>query len=134
MGRESCNDVFYNVLVDRRQSDIRRGFCSVGPHRDDFDCLLNGHSAKSYGSRGQCRSLGLSLRLSALCHIETSRGESPIILVDDAFADLDERRTAKIEELIVGRGQLFVTALTRSSRFAATMPSYQLAGGTISAT
>ncbi len=134
VGQEACNDVFYNALIDRREYDQKRGFCSVGPHRDDFDCRLDKRSAKSYGSRGQCRSLGLSLRLSALGHIEKTRGESPIILVDDAFADLDEFRTAKMEEQIAGRGQLFVTALTRSSRFAATMPCYQLAGGTITAT
>ena len=47
---------FETALIAAEAKDLARGTTSVGPHRDDWEFLLNGRSLSSYGSRGQQRS------------------------------------------------------------------------------
>lgn len=84
--------VFLEELERTRPSDIRSGFTSLGPHRDDLDILLNGISLKVYGSQGQQRSAVLALKLAEAQLISESTGETPVILLDDVMSELDKNR------------------------------------------
>jgi DNA replication and repair protein RecF len=106
--KEECKNVFYNMLNERRKKDIEMGYSSIGPHRDDIHILSNSKPAKSYGSRGQCRSLALSLKMSSAVYIEQNRKEKMIYLIDDAVSELDPQRTSRVYPLIENKGQVFI--------------------------
>jgi DNA replication and repair protein RecF len=79
-------------LKRQREVDIRRGFTSVGPHRDDLDILVNDINIKSFGSQGQQRTAALSLKLSEIEIVKEEVGEYPILLLDDVMSELDIKR------------------------------------------
>jgi DNA replication and repair protein RecF len=122
--KNQWNELFFNMLKEKRRRDSALGFSSAGPHRDDFKCSLNGRAVKSFGSQGQCRSMALALRLCSLDYLEGIKQGTIIILVDDAFSELDERRTENIYSLLRNRGQLFLTALTRNNLLYKDLPVY----------
>ena len=82
--------------------DLIRGFTSAGPHRDDLLLELNGCDVRTYGSQGQQRTTALSLKLSEIALIERLRQEKPVLLLDDVFSELDERRRELLLSAIEG--------------------------------
>lgn len=98
------------------ETDRRLGFTSVGPHRDELRLTVDsGEGAldlRQYGSGGQRRTAALALRLVEADTIRASRGREPIVLMDDAFAELDEGRSERILDLLEEeeRGQVILTA------------------------
>jgi DNA replication and repair protein RecF len=80
------------ALENNLQKDIERGFTAYGPHRDDFTVELKGVAAKTTASRGETRTLVLSLKLLQVTLIEEKRGISPLVLLDDVFSELDGSR------------------------------------------
>ena len=83
---------YYNNLVKERKTDIKKGFTSVGIHRDDFEIFINDKKVSIYGSQGQQRTSILSLKLTELSIIYEETGERPILLLDDFMSELDENR------------------------------------------
>lgn len=79
----------YNENMDE---DIKRGFTTFGPHRDDLIIKINGVDARAFGSQGQQRTAALSLKLSELEIIKSEIGEYPILLLDDVLSELDSKR------------------------------------------
>ncbi|MBO4562869.1 MAG: DNA replication/repair protein RecF [Clostridia bacterium] len=82
----------YDALEASREEDIRRGFTTRGPHRDDIGIKLGDTDVKTYGSQGQQRTAALSLKLSELALIREVVGESPVLLLDDVLSELDDDR------------------------------------------
>lgn len=66
--------------------------CLYGPHRDDFEILLNGMNSRQYCSQGQQRTLALALIISELHFVENYKGEKPVLLLDDVMSELDTKR------------------------------------------
>lgn len=95
------------ALVRRRTLDMRRGMTHAGPHRDDLELTLDGRDLRTFGSAGQQRTAAISLRLLEASTLRAAAGAEPLVLLDDPFAELDHRRTARILELLQdeGRGQ-----------------------------
>lgn len=92
-----------------RGAELRRRQCLVGPHRDDVSIELDGQSARTFGSRGQVRSIVLALKLAELAAAR-SRGEQPIFLLDDLSSELDRARTARlVQRLAELSAQVFIT-------------------------
>lgn len=88
--------------------DVARGMTTVGPHRDDIDFVLNGSSAKHTASRGEVRSIILSLKIAFARLIEEQHETTPIILLDDVFSELDEKRKSKLIAMM-GAYQCIIT-------------------------
>lgn len=87
-------------LSKKRDIELKRCITTVGPHRDDYDILLNGLSLKIYGSQGQQRTAVLSLKLAEIEIIKSVIGENPVLLLDDVMSELDfERREFLIENI-----------------------------------
>ena len=82
--------------------------CLTGPHKDDFDVLLNGISLKAYGSQGQTRTAAISLKLAQRELMGREWGEEPVLLLDDVLSELDPRRQDFVLNQI-DRGQVFIT-------------------------
>lgn len=72
--------------------DIARGFTGTGPHHDDFELLIDDHSAHSMASRGEARTALLMLKVIELRLLEENRGTRPLLLLDDVFSELDGAR------------------------------------------
>ena len=91
---------FLKNLKNNRNIDIKKGYTSIGIHRDDFIIYINDKQVAIYGSQGQHRTSILSLKLSELDIVEEQIGEKPILLLDDFMSELDETRRRNFIERI----------------------------------
>ncbi len=96
------------ALKENRENDLRQGYTSIGPHRDDLDLTLNQKNMKLYASQGQMRTAALSLKLAQLQMIQKLTEDQPVLLLDDVMSELDLNRRMNLLELIDGT-QTFIT-------------------------
>lgn len=96
-------------IQEKKREEARVGQTLVGPHRDDIMFSINGKNARLYASQGQQRTLVLALKLAELEYVKGETGEYPVLLFDDVFSELDERRRRLLVETIDGRVQTFIT-------------------------
>lgn len=90
------------------EKDVMRGFTSVGPHRDDLVLYIRGEDVRVTASRGETRSLLLSLKLIEITHLEAVLHQKPLILLDDVFSELDGARRQALATALAGY-QAFIT-------------------------
>ena len=91
-------------LVESRTEDLRRIVTTVGPHRDDFEILINNLPARTHASQGEQRTMALALRLALHRFIGQTVGETPILILDDVLSELDpERAKALLNHFPVGQ-------------------------------
>ena len=79
-------------------TDRERGFTSYGPHRDDYEFIINLQLAAISASRGETRTILLALKILEAKLIEETRSQKPLLLLDDVFSELDEIRQAHLVE------------------------------------
>jgi DNA replication and repair protein RecF len=96
------------LLADRSR-EVERGVTLSGPHRDDLALTLRALPARTHASHGEAWSLALALRLGAH-RLLTDEGEEPVLLLDDVFAELDQRRRERVAEVAAAAEQALVTA------------------------
>jgi DNA replication and repair protein RecF len=109
LDRATIEAIFEEELRARRGEEIERGMSLFGPHRDDLRFLVGGVDMCTYGSRGQQRTIAISLRLSEMELIRSRTGEEPILLLDDVMSELDEYRRDYLMEAIHGDQQAIIT-------------------------
>ena len=97
------------ALRASREQERARGMTLVGPHRDDLRLLLNGVEATRHSSRGQARLAALAMRLGEARLLAERRGDQPLLLLDDALSELDERRRELVLEEACCYPQTIVT-------------------------
>jgi len=137
---EAIQASYAEALADSADRERRMGVTVAGPQRDDVRLQLvderDGLDLRDYGSGGQRRTAALALRLVEAMTIRERRGQKPLILLDDVFAELDGGRSERILELIDTQdtGQVVLTApkdgdvrLRRDS-----LPRWRISGGMIS--
>ena len=88
----------------------RRGLTLIGPHRDDLHLALNGMQVHDFASQGQHKSFLIALKVAEFYYLRDRGGESPILLMDDVFSELDEYRSMNILRLAADIGQAVITA------------------------
>lgn len=107
-----------SALVDNRAREIERGVTSAGPHRDDLVLTLNELPARGYASHGESWSFALALRLASYellrARNDSDGRTSPILILDDVFAELDASRQRRLAAMVAGAEQVFVTAAVPS--------------------
>lgn len=106
---QSIEETFTERLVSDFTLEIRYGNTLIGPHRDDMKFLISGKDASSYSSRGEIRSLVLALKLAEVDYIKKETEQKPIVLLDDVFSELDEKREQYIMEFISKIPQTIIT-------------------------
>ena len=82
---------------------------AVGPHRDNFATSVNGLNAASFASRGEARTIALALRLAEAEYLAEVRGDDPVILLDDVFSEMDDRRRERVLQKVARYRQTLVT-------------------------
>jgi DNA replication and repair protein RecF len=95
-------------LLERRPSDLERGFTTHGPHRDELTLVHAARALRSYGSQGQQR-VGLLALLFAERDALMDAGRPPLMLLDDVMSELDEARRERLAELVRAGGQAVIT-------------------------
>ncbi len=108
-GVAECREAIEAALTRRRDAELERGMCLVGPHRDDLELILGDQPAKGFASHGESWSMALALRLAAYELLRTEGGE-PVLILDDVFAELDNSRRRALTSAVAGAEQVLVTA------------------------
>lgn len=98
-----------DALARKRDAELERGVCLVGPHRDDLELRLGDQVAKGFASHGESWSMALSLRLAAYELLRADGGD-PVLLLDDVFAELDAARRQALANVAASAEQVLVTA------------------------
>jgi DNA replication and repair protein RecF len=113
-GPEAIERDLRSRLNGARGTDLRSGFTSVGPHRDDIKIYLEGKSLSGFGSAGQQRSALLSMYFAQMeLHFQTN-GFYPVFLVDDVEAELDDERLRVFLQYLGRRTQVLLTTAKES--------------------
>lgn len=105
------NPDFAKIFAENLRKDFELQRTTAGVHRDDFDFLLGDFALKKFGSQGQQKSFLIALKLSHFAVMEAQKGIKPILLLDDIFDKLDDKRIAKLLEMVARQdfGQIILT-------------------------
>ena len=97
------------TLRESRARDLARGSTSVGPHRDELLIDLDGRPAANFASRAQQRVVALSMRLAEADYLAEQSDDSPILLLDDVFSELDPPRRSRTADAVSAVEQVILT-------------------------
>jgi len=99
----------YETLQTERETDIRRGTTTSGPHKDEIEIKINNLLSKNHSSQGEQRSLALGLRLAGHEIVKKISGSEPIVLLDDVFSELDDTRCQTLIDLLPKKQAVLTT-------------------------
>jgi DNA replication and repair protein RecF len=136
---------FRHLLLANERRDVLLQRSTTGPHRDDFVFLMDGLPVKSYASQGQQKSFAIALKLAqfellaAKPQPSGSPATKPLLLLDDIFDRLDDKRIARLLQLVADQtfGQVFLTDtnLARTDQALAgvssTIQRFEVRGGSV---
>lgn len=105
-------DSSFESLIEQsidRDRNLER--TTMGIHRDDLQFSVNGMPLKKFGSQGQQKSFLIALKLAQYRYLQNKKGFKPMLLLDDIFDKLDDKRTRKLMQMVSqdNFGQLFIT-------------------------
>jgi DNA replication and repair protein RecF len=83
---------FMTALTSNLTRDLAVGYTTIGPHREDFKISFGHNKVTAVASRGEIRTAVLAMKLAELDYCQASSGQKPILLLDDVFSELDQRR------------------------------------------
>lgn len=109
-------DAFAQALIENSEKERILGMSVVGPHRDDWELLLAGRAARQFASQGQARSLAVALKLAGFRYLENVRGDTPVLLFDEIFGELDPGRGGRLLELVGEFAQALITSVQPATR------------------
>lgn len=89
---EETAENFRKALDENKENEKRKYQSIIGPHRDDISFYINDTESIKYASQGQQRTIVLSLKMAELDILKDKIGETPILLLDDVLAELDDLR------------------------------------------
>ncbi|GAB2563922.1 DNA replication/repair protein RecF [Spirosoma areae] len=128
---EVSNPAFADEFRHFRRRDTVLQRTTMGVHKDDYSFLIGGQSGnsgssnsrsgvsrsdgsvplKKFGSQGQQKTFVIALKMAQFDQLLMEKGIKPILLLDDIFDKLDDRRIGKlILRMDAGAfGQIFIT-------------------------
>ena len=108
---QDLQTIFLNSLQESEIEERRRCQSVIGPHRDDILFFINDNDAVKFASQGQQRTIVLALKLSELDIITHKTGDTPILLLDDVLAELDDLRQNYLLKSIDKNTQTIITSV-----------------------
>jgi len=100
---------FLRQLKDQQNEDLRRGVTTIGPHRDELRFVANNIDLGVYGSRGQIRTAVMALKLAEVYWLQVQTGETPVLLLDETLAELDQQRRQDLLGVLEQNSQSILT-------------------------
>lgn len=91
------------------KKEISYGKTIFGVHHDDIEFVLDGYNIKEYGSVGQQKNSIISFKLAELPIIKKINGTYPILILDDLFSELDNKKINNIINMLNNEVQTFIT-------------------------
>ena len=88
----SPKETYLKKLQETRDLDIKNQYTMIGPHRDDISFKVEDKDIRKFGSQGQKKTAAISLKLSELEMLKEKINDTPVLLLDDVFSELDETR------------------------------------------
>tara|TARA_B100001094_G_scaffold59448_1_gene54913 strand:- start:758 stop:1846 length:1089 start_codon:yes stop_codon:yes gene_type:complete len=100
-----------SLLENSLEKDRIIQYTSCGIHKDDLIFEIDGFPIKKFGSQGQQKSFLISLKLAQFDYLKIESNSSPILLLDDIFDKLDNKRVQQLIHLVNNDefGQLFIS-------------------------
>lgn len=108
---EEIAQALRDELKERRSEELARHQACVGPHRDDIYFYLDKKDSTKFASQGQHRTIVLALKLSEIELITEKQGYSPVLLLDDVLAELDDLRQNYLLKSISSDTQTIITSV-----------------------
>jgi len=105
-------DEFQEKLRESQQRELALGSTLLSPQKDELGIHLGGKSLRTYGSQGEQRLVALCLRLSEARRLALQKNEQAILLLDDAFSELDPDRRERLLHLLPTFSQVLLTSAT----------------------
>lgn len=102
-------DLFKDKLRSNLNREIQYKSTFLGPNRDDYFFELGGKNLSLYGSQGQIRSAVLALKLAEVKLFTDVLSDTPILLLDDIFSELDITKRNNIVKYLSNEVQTIVT-------------------------
>lgn len=94
--RNMMKKVLLDKLVDSYNREVMYGNTLIGPHKDNFCFYLNENNLSLYGSQGQLKMSILALKMAEIDVFKKITGETPVLLLDDIFSELDIEKRNKL--------------------------------------
>ncbi|MFP4368127.1 MAG: DNA replication/repair protein RecF [Candidatus Kapaibacterium sp.] len=129
---------YRQIAIDHIDDEVRRGTTLFGPQKDELKIFVNKGIARDYASQGQHKTLLISMKIAEFNYLKNKKKETPVIILDDIFSELDLRRREKVLELM-GRNnaQTFIT-MTHAGNLKKVLPGsiehrfFRVDSGTVS--
>lgn len=107
-------DIILNRLIDlkdtKKVGELKRFTTLFGPQKDEIELKINGFSVKETASQGQHKSVLIGLKLAEFDYMKEVLNETPIVLLDDIFSELDAKRTELVIKTVLNNlAQAFIT-------------------------
>ena len=106
---ENIKNKLLEVINNNLSNDIKFSCTLIGPHKDDFEFYLDNKNLKLYGSQGQQRAAALTIKLAEIELFKKYKNDTPILLLDDIFSELDNRKKNNLLRYIVKDIQTIIT-------------------------
>jgi DNA replication and repair protein RecF len=102
---------FSNIFRQSFRADVAANRTTKGVHKDDYTFEINSFTLRKFGSQGQQKAFAMALKLAQFELISHEKGFKPILLMDDIFDKLDDRRIQMLIDMIENKifGQVFIT-------------------------
>ena len=108
---EGLNESAYLSRLERDfDKDRIMGHTGFGIHRDNYDFYFNNTIASGSASRGEVRSIVIALKFIEAEMVLEVLGKKPIVLLDDVFSELDEKRQKCLVKNFK-QNQVFITSV-----------------------
>jgi DNA replication and repair protein RecF len=109
LSAERVHAAFAEIFREVAAQERRRGTTAAGPHKDEIVFTVAGGVAREAASQGQHKTLLIALKTAEFQYLRDVRAETPILLLDDIFSELDSMRAANVFDLLRSGAQTFVT-------------------------
>jgi DNA replication and repair protein RecF len=102
---------FADLLKKSTEKDRTLERTTVGIHRDELQFAIHGMPMKKFGSQGQQKSFLIALKLAQYTYLFQQKSFKPLLLLDDIFDKLDDKRITKLMQMVSNHdfGQVFIT-------------------------
>ncbi len=109
------DETLVTLLSNSVEKDRMFRFTTTGIHKDDLLFEIDGFPVKKYGSQGQQKSFVIAIKLAQFDYTRDIKGFKPVLLFDDIFDKLDDRRVEQLIKLVSENnfGQVFITDTQR---------------------
>lgn len=98
------------ALEASRRQDYERRMTTRGPHRDEPGFSIGDRETRTHGSQGEQRTMALAVKLAAHRAVKDAVGDTPVLLLDDVFSELDSDRAEALAKALPGGTQTLVTS------------------------